>query len=46
MAVAVWAGQIASSVAKTEERRIAVSKDGAKRAVATRAAGLSMRFEV
>ena len=40
MAVAVWAGQTASgglSVAETEERRIAVAKDGAKRAVATRA---------
>ena len=38
MAVAVWAGQTASSVAETEERRIAVSKDGAKkRVVATRA---------
>ena len=35
MAVAVWAGQTASSVAETEERRIAVSKDGAKRAVTT-----------
>ena len=37
MAEAVWAGQTASSVAETEERRIEVSKDGAKRAVATRA---------
>ena len=40
MAVAVWARQTASgglSVAETEERRIAVAKDGAKRAVATRA---------
>ena len=37
MAVAVWAGQTASSVAETEEQRIAVAKDGAKRAVATRA---------
>ena len=35
MAVAVWAGQTASSVAETEKRRIAVSKDGVKRAVAT-----------
>ena len=33
MAVAVWAGQTASTVAETEELR--VSKDGAKRAVAT-----------
>ena len=40
MAVAVWAGQTASgglSVAETEERRIAVAKDGAKRAVTTQA---------
>ena len=37
MAVAVWARQTASSVAETEEWRIAVSKDGAKRAVAIRA---------
>ena len=44
MAVAVWEGQSASgepvaglSVAETEERRIAVAKEGAKRAVATRA---------
>ena len=42
MVVAVWAGQTSSgglSVAETEERRIAVAnlKDGAKRAVETRA---------
>ena len=37
MAVAVWAGQTAWSMAETEELHIAVSKDGAKRAVATRA---------
>ena len=40
MAVAIWAGQTVSgglSVAETEERRMAVAKDGAKRAVATRA---------
>ena len=33
--MAVWAGKTASSVAETEERCKAVSKDGAKRAVAT-----------
>ena len=38
MAVAVWAGRLGGlSVAETEERHIAVAKDGAKRAVAARA---------
>ena len=43
MAEAVWAGQTASSVAETEERRIAVSKDGAKRPGSEGAARLSRR---
>ena len=39
MVVAVWAGQTLSGVAETEELHITVAKDGAKRAVATKAEG-------